>query len=85
MVQANVFNTITNVLVLSVMLREVLSDDRYDTIFTIIHWKYDKICEWCTTKSKLITAKGGDSYGDQKIKCLQALAHWATNFILRCK
>ena len=67
-------NIITNVLGLSVNQREVLSDDGYDTIFTIIHWKYDDIREWCTIKSKFTTTSGGDSYGDRRIKCIQVLA-----------
>ena len=53
MTQAYFLNTITNVLGLSVKKQKVLPDDGYDTIFTIIHWKYDKIREWCTTKYKL--------------------------------
>ena len=85
MSQADLLNTITNVLGLSVKQHEVLYDDRYDTIYTIIHWKYEKIHEWCTTKSNLKTTRGGASYGDQKIKCLQVLAWWATDFTVRGK
>ena len=85
MAQAYFLNTITNVLGLSVKQCEVLSDDGYDTISTIMHWKYDDIRDWCTTKSKLTTTRGGAYYGDQKIKCLQALAWWATNLTLRGK
>ena len=66
MAQADFLNTITNVLGLSVKQREVLSNYRYDTISNIIHCNYDKIREWCTTKSKLTTTKGGASYRDQK-------------------
>ena len=63
MVQENFLHTITNMLGFSVKQREVISDDGYDTIYTIINWKYDKIREWCTTKSKLTTIRGGASYG----------------------
>ena len=52
MEKAYLFNTITNVLGVSVKKHEVLSYEGYDTISTIIHWKYDNICEWYTTKSK---------------------------------
>ena len=62
MTQADFLNTITNVLGLSVKQREMLSDYGYDTIFTSIHWKYDEISEWFTTKSKLTTTRVGDSY-----------------------
>ena len=85
MAQADFLNTINNVLGLSVNQREVLSDDRYDTISTIIHWKYDKICEWCKTKSRLTTTRGGASYGDQKSNFLQALSWWATDLTLKGK
>ena len=83
--QEDLLNTITNVLGLSVKQCEVLSDDGYDTISTIMHWKYDDIRDWCTTKSKLTTTRGGDSYGYQQIKCVQVLECWATNLTLRGK
>ena len=83
MTQADLINTITNVLGLSIKQREVLSDDGYDTIFTIILMKYDKIREWCITKSKLTTTIAGGSYGDKKTKCLQELARWANDLTLR--
>ena len=85
MAQAYFLNTIANILGLSVKKREVLSNDGYATISTIIHWKYDEICEWYTTKSKLTTTIGGVSYGFQKIKCLQALAWSDTDLTLRGK
>ena len=65
--QAYLLKTITNILGLSVKKHEVLSNDGCDTIYTIIHWKYDKICEWCTAKYKLTTIRGGSLYGDQKL------------------
>ena len=43
MAQADFFNTITNSLGLTVNQCEVLSDDGYYAISTIINWKYDKI------------------------------------------
>ena len=70
---------------LSVKQRELLFDDGYDTILTIIHWNYDNIREWCTTKSKLTTTRGGTYYGELKIKYIQALECWATDFSLRGK
>ena len=85
MEKANILNTITNILGLSVNQHEVLSDDGYYTISTIIHLNYDDICYWCTTKSKLTTTRGGTSYGEQTIKCLHALEWWATDLTLRGK
>ena len=85
MTQAYFLNTITNILGFSAKQPEVLSDDRYDTISTIIHWKYSEICDWCKTNYKLKTTRGGASNGYRKIKCLQALAWWATDLTLRDK
>ena len=85
MAQADFLNTITNILGLLVNQHEVLSDGGYDTISNIIHWKYDKIHECFTTKSKLKTTRGGASYEYRKTKCLQTLAWWATNLTLRGK
>ena len=85
MAQADLFNTITNVLGLSVKQRGVSSSGRYDKICTIIHLNYKKIRECCTNKSKLKNTRGGSSYGYRKIKLLQVLEWWATNFILRGK
>ena len=79
MAQADLPNTITNVLGLSVNQSDVLSDDIYDKISTIINCKYNNIREWYTNKSNLTTSRGGASYGDQNIKCLQVLAWQATN------
>ena len=85
MAQAYLLNKITNVLSLLIKQREMLSNDGYDTISTIIHWNYDEICEWCTINYKLKTTRVGASYGDQKIYCLQALSWWATDLNLRGK
>ena len=85
MAQADFLNTITNVLVLSLNQRGVLSDDAYDMISTIINFDYENIREWCTTKSKLKTTRGRYYYGDLKINCLQALAWWAIYLTLRGK
>ena len=82
MVQAYFLNTVTNVLGLSVSQREVLSDDGYDTIYNIIHWKYDEICEWCATKYKLATNRGGATCGYRKINFIQELEWLATDLTL---
>ena len=85
MAQADFIKKIPNVLGLSAKQREVLSDDTYDTISTIIHMNYNETCEWCTTKSKLTITRRGASYGDQKIKCIWVLSRRATNLTLSVK
>ena len=69
-------NKITNILGLSVEQLEVLSNEISKKIFTIIHWKYEKTQEWCTTKYKLTITRGEVPYGDRNIKCVQKLAWW---------
>ena len=78
----DLINTVTNILVLAVSQSEVLSNGVYDTISNIIHWKYDQIREWCPTKFKLTTTIGEATCGDITIKCIHALAWWATTLTL---
>ena len=83
MTQAYLLNRITNFLGSSVKQGDMLSNYGYGRISIIISCKYDKIREWCTAKSKLKITRGVASYGDQKIKCIQSLAWWATELIIR--
>ena len=64
MAQVDLLTTITNVLGFSSKQLEVLYDDGYDTVSTIIYWKFEKISEWCTAKSKLTTTIGGYYYSN---------------------
>ena len=73
MAQAGFLNKINNILGLSLNQPDVLSNDEYYTISTIINWKYNETYEWCTTKYKVTTTKGRTFYGDRKTKCLKAL------------
>ena len=74
MTQADLLITITNILGLLVKQHDVVSDDGYDTIYTITHREYEKIREWCTTMSELTNTREGASYVDRKMQCLQALS-----------
>ena len=85
MAKEDVLNKNANVLGISVKQCEVLSNDGYDTMSTIIHCKFDKIREFCTTRSKLKAPRVRTYDGYQKTNCLQALAWWATNLTLRGK
>ena len=75
-------NKITNVLGLSVKQLEVLYNNGPNKFFTIIHWKYEKIWDWCQTKYKLKITRGGIPFGDQNIKCVHELTWWDTNLTL---
>ena len=63
----------------------VLVDDGYDIQESVIYWEFTDIKEWCQIKSKIPASRGGVSYGDRKIKCLQELAWWVTYLTLRGK
>ena len=63
--------------------RTALISEGYDTARSLIHWKYNEIRDWCETKSKLSTQRGGENYGDRRIRNLQALAWWCTDCSLR--
>ena len=83
MAQTDFLNTVINLLVLLVRKCDVLSNDGYDTISHIIHWKYNMVREWFTTKSKLSTTIVGAPYWDIKIKFIKSLELWATDLTLR--
>ena len=84
MAKEDFLNTVTNILVLSVKKCEVLSNDGYDMISTIIYWKYNDIHEGCTTKSNLKTTRGEAFYGDRKIKCIHVNNTRVTEDVITC-
>ena len=63
--------------------RDTLINDGYSTARTLVHWPYDDIKSWCNNKGKLALNRGGATYGDRKMKNLQALAWWCTDCHLR--
>ena len=77
-------NKFTDVLGLLVRQREVLSNDGYEMISTIIYWKYNEIHEGCTTKSNLKTTRGEAFYGDRKIKCIHVNNTRVTEDVITC-
>ena len=58
--------------------RDTLINDGYDTPDSIKHWKYNRIRDWAEKKATLAVAAGRCTYGDCKIKCIQALSYWCT-------
>ena len=60
----------------------VLVDDGYDSQESVIYLKFTGIKEWCQIKSRIPASRGGVSYGDRKIKCLEALAWWVIDLTL---
>ena len=64
---------------------QVLVDNGYDIQESFLYWKLTYIKEWCQIKSNIPASRGGVSYGDRKVKCLQALAWWVTDLTLQGK
>ena len=56
--------------------------DGYDSQESVIYWEFIDIKEWFQIKAKIPTSRGEVSYGDRKIKLLQALAWWVTDLTL---
>ena len=54
-------------------------DEGYDSLTEFIYWYHEDVKAWCTGKTKLSPTRGGCSFGDPKIKNIQALAYWATD------
>ena len=81
--RADLVNVLDNVCRLNVNQRMTLINDGYDTARSLVHWNYKSIRSWCEGKSKLAVNRGGCTFGDRKIKCIQALAYWCTNAYLQ--
>ena len=85
-IKVNIFmGTLQVILVFTSTQVRVFIDARYDSQESVIYWKCTDIKEWCPLKAKIPASRGGVSYGGRKIKCLQALAWWVTDFTLRGK
>ena len=85
-VPVNIFTgTLQSILGFASTQVRVSVDDGYDSQESVLYWKFTDIKEWCQLKSKIPASRGGVSYGDRKIKCLQALAWWVTDLTLRGK
>ena len=77
--RADILNVLENVCHLTRSQRETLVNDGYDTARSLVHWNFKSIRAWCEAKSKMPVNRGGCTYGDRKIKCIQGIAYWCTN------
>ena len=80
---AELENLLENTLNFTQRQIEILTEDGYNSIGTLVYWKHKDVREWCELKTKLLANRGGVTYGDRRIKCLQGLAWWATDLTLR--
>ena len=85
-VPVNIFRRTLQVIIgLTSTQVQVLVENGYDSQEFVLYWKFTSIKEWCQLKAKIPVRCGGVSYGDRKIKCLQSLALWVTDFTLQGK
>ena len=49
----------------------VLVENRYDSQESVLYWKLKNIKEWFQLKAKTPASRGGVSYVDRNINCLQ--------------
>ena len=49
----------------------VLVDGGYDSQDSVLYWKSTDIKEWCQLKASIPESRGGVSYEDRNVKCLQ--------------
>ena len=57
----------------------------YDIQESVLYWKFAYIKEWCQLKCNIPAICSWVYYGDRNIKCLQVLAWWVIDLILRGK
>ena len=81
--RADFVGVLDNICRFTVLQRDTIIADGYDTARSIVHWNYKSIRNWCEGKAKLPINRGGCTYGDRKIKCIQALAYWCTEAHLK--
>ena len=85
-VPANIFTGTPQVILCFTNIQvRVLVDDGYDIQEVVICCKFTYIKEWFQLKSKITLSRGGVSYIDRNIKCLQALAWWVKDLKIRGK
>ena len=63
----------------------VLAEERYDTQWSVLYWKFTDIKEWCQLKDKIPEIRGGIYFRNIKIKWLQSLAWWVADLNLRSR
>ena len=77
--------TLQGILGFTITYAQVLVDDIYDRQELVLCCKISDINEWCQLKSKISAIRGGVSYEDRKINCLQVTVWWVTDLTLQGK
>ena len=55
----------------------------YSEMADLNQWKYKEISSWCHNMGRLSAARGGRTFGDLKVRQLQAIAWYVTDTLLR--
>ena len=63
----------------------ILSEEVYDTQYVVLYWQFSEIKEWRQSKANIPVSCGGIYFGARKVKCLQELAWWVTDLMMRGK
>ena len=61
---------------------QVLVDDGYDAVDTVLYCRLNGIHGWCELKVKMPESQGGLTSNENKIKCLRALSWWVMDLLL---
>ena len=61
---------------------KILVDNGYEIQESFIYWKFTYIKDWYQFKSETHASRGGASYGDRNINCLQELDWWVIDLML---
>ena len=72
-------DVLTTVLRFGDVQANTLIDEGYDALLELRFWGYDDISTWAANKGKITLVRGGCTYGDPRVKGLQALAFYATD------
>ena len=60
-------------------------EDGYVTTDISLYWNFSDIRDWCQLKAMIAVGRGGLSFGERKIKCIQALDWWIIYLTLQGK
>lgn len=70
---------LTTVLRLTENQANALIEEGYDSARELCFWNSGDITTWCANKTKLPATRGGCTYGNPRVKAIQAFAFWATD------
>jgi hypothetical protein len=73
------YTVLTDVLRLTENQADALEAEGYDNAQELCFWGTSDIATWCANKAKLPATRGGITFGNPRVKAIQAFAFWATD------